>query len=93
MLIVNRCSFQAPPLRRVSPQSGAAPGGSGWTAEISDHSSSQRTNTGFRESDALRWLFETVVQQCIAGGLARADRFAIDASRHDGNERTLVDRI
>ena len=34
----------------------------------------------FRESDALRHLFESVVQRCMAEGLVGAEGFAVDAS-------------
>src|SRR5271156_6521517 len=46
----------------------------------------------FRESDALRRLFESVVQRCIAEGLVSADGFAVDASliAADANKQRSV---
>ncbi len=48
---------------------------------VLDHSSfSQNRHGRFRESDALRRLFETVLERCMAEGLVRGEGFAIDAS-------------
>jgi transposase len=48
---------------------------------IPDHSVFCRTrHERFRESDALRRVFETVVAMCIATGLVGGEAFSIDAS-------------
>jgi transposase len=48
---------------------------------IPDHSSFSKNRHGrFRESDALRHLFETVLQRCMSENLVRGEGFAIDAS-------------
>ena len=67
--------------------------GSGSTAETPDHSTFSKNGLGgFRESDALRRLFESVVQRCIAEGLVSADGFAVDASliAADANKQRSV---
>src|SRR5438067_1715094 len=53
----------------------------GLDGDIPDHSSFSKTRHGrFRDSDALRHLFETVVQRAIAEGLVGGEGFAVDAS-------------
>src|SRR6202142_4185900 len=53
----------------------------GLDGRVPDHSTFSKNRHGrFRESDALRRLFENVVQRCIAEGLVSADGFAVDAS-------------
>jgi transposase len=53
----------------------------GLDGRVPDHSTFSKNRHGrFRESDALRRLFESVVQPCIAEGLVSADGFAVDAS-------------
>jgi transposase len=55
---------------------------------VPDHSSFSKNRHGrFRESDAFRHVFESVVQRCMAEGLVRGEGFAIDASiiRADAN--------
>jgi transposase len=53
----------------------------GLDGRVPDHSTFSKNRHGrFRESDALRRLFEGVVQRCIAEGLVSADGFAVDAS-------------
>ena len=48
---------------------------------IPDHSVFCRArHERFRESDALRQVFETVVAKCIAAGLVGGEGFSIDAS-------------
>ncbi len=51
------------------------------TDAIPDHSSFSKNRHGrFRDSDVLRYVFETVVAQCIETGLASGQRYAADAS-------------
>jgi transposase len=60
---------------------------------VPDHSSFSKNRHGrFRDSDAFRELFETVVERCIAEGLVGGEGFAIDASivRADANRRRGV---
>jgi transposase len=60
---------------------------------VPDHSTFSKNRHGrFRESDALRRLFESVVQRCIAEGLVSADGFAVDASliAADANKQRSV---
>jgi transposase len=60
---------------------------------VPDHSSFSKNRHGrFRDSDAFRQLFETVVDRCITEGLVRGEGFAIDASiiRADANRRRGV---
>ena len=53
----------------------------GLDGKVPDHSTfSQNRHGRFRESDALRHLFESVVQRCMAEGLVGAEGFAVDAS-------------
>ena len=48
---------------------------------VPDHSTFSKNRHGrFRESDAFRHVFETVLQRCIAEGLVAGEGFAIDAS-------------
>jgi transposase len=55
--------------------------GSDWTAEFLITPTFSKNRHGrIRESDALRRLFESVVQRCIAEGLVGADGFAVDVS-------------
>lgn len=49
--------------------------------EIPDHSSFSKNRHGrFRESDAFRKLFESVVWRCMTEGLIGGEGFAVDAS-------------
>jgi transposase len=60
---------------------------------VPDHSSFSKNRHGrFRDSDAFRQLFESVVERCIAEGLVGGEGFAIDASiiRADANRRRGV---
>jgi transposase len=57
---------------------------------VPDHSTFSKNRHGrFRDSDAFRQLFETVVERCITEGLVGGEGFAIDASiiRADANRR------
>ena len=48
---------------------------------VPDHSTFSRNRHGrFRESDAFRHVFETVLRRCMAEGLVGGEGFAIDAS-------------
>ena len=65
----------------------------GLDGQVPDHSTFSKNRHGrFRESDALRRLFESVVQRCIAEGLVSADGFAVDASliAADANKQRSV---
>ena len=49
--------------------------------EIPDHSAFSRArHERFRESDALRRVFERVVETCLAAGLVGGEAFSVDAS-------------
>jgi transposase len=53
----------------------------GLDGKVPDHSTFSKNRHGrFRESDAFRHVFETVVQRCIDEGLVEGDGFAVDAS-------------
>ena len=55
---------------------------------VPEHSTFSKNRHGrFRDSDAFRHLFETVLQRCIGEGLVGGEGFAIDASvvRADAN--------
>jgi len=65
----------------------------GLDGRVPDHSTFSKNRHGrFRESDALRRLFESVVQRCIAEGLVSADGFKVDASliAADANKQRSV---
>ncbi len=48
---------------------------------VPDHSTFSKNRHGrFRDSDAFRYVFESVLQRCMAEGLVRAEGFAVDAS-------------
>jgi transposase len=48
---------------------------------VPDHSTFSKNRHGrFRESEAFRHLFETVLQRCMAEGLVGCEGFAVDAS-------------
>jgi len=48
---------------------------------VPEHSTFSKNRHGrFRESDAFRLVFETVVQRCIGEGLVGGEGFAVDAS-------------
>lgn len=49
--------------------------------EVPDHSTFSKNRHGrFRDSEAFRFLFEQVVERCLAEGLVSGEGFAIDAS-------------
>jgi transposase len=63
--------------------------------EVPNHSTFSKNRHGrFRESDLLRFVFDTVVQRCIEEGLAKGEGFAIDASliKADVNRQRAVSR-
>ena len=65
----------------------------GLDGKVPDHSTFSKNRHGrFRESDALRRLFESVVQRCMAEGLVEAEGFAVDASliAADANKQRSV---
>src|ERR1700727_1503575 len=65
----------------------------GLDGRVPDHSTFSKNRHGrLRESDALRRLFESVVQRCIAEGLVGANGFAVDASliAADANKQRSV---
>ena len=48
---------------------------------VPDHSTFSKNRHGrFRESDAFRHVFESVLRRCMSEGLVRGEGFAIDAS-------------
>jgi len=55
---------------------------------VPDHSTFSKNRHGrFRESEAFRYVFETVLKRCMAEGLVGGEGFAVDASiiRADAN--------
>src|SRR5271154_5628625 len=67
----------------------------GLDGRVPDHSTFSKNRHGrVRQSDALRRLFESVVQRCIAEGLVSVDGFAVDASliAADANEQSVPNR-
>ena len=53
----------------------------GLNDEVPDHSTFSKNRHGrYRESDAFRHLFETVLQRCMKEGLVKGEGFATDAS-------------
>ncbi|OYD00488.1 transposase [Rhizobium sp. N4311] len=65
----------------------------GLDGKVPDHSSFSKNRHGrFRQSDILRLMFETLVERCLAQGLAGADGFAVDASliAADANKQRSV---
>ncbi len=66
------------------------------TDPIPDHSTFSKNRHGrFRDSDVLRHVFETVVAQCIAAGLASGQRYAADASiiAADANRQNSTPKV
>lgn len=62
---------------------------------VPDHSTFSKARHGrFRESDALRFVFEQVVERCIKEGFVGAAGFAIDASviKADASRERALDR-
>ena len=65
----------------------------GLDGEVPDHSTFSKNRHGrFRDSDAFRHVFETVVARAIKGGLVGGDGFAVDASliAADANKQRSV---
>jgi transposase len=62
--------------------------GLGLTGEVPDRSSFSKTRHGrFRESDAFRLVFESVLQTCLRAGLVSGETFATDASVIEADAR------
>src|SRR5271169_4882975 len=60
---------------------------------VPEHSTFSKNRHGrFRESNAFRHVFETVLRRCMTEGLVRAEGFAVDASivKADANRRRGV---
>lgn len=67
----------------------------GLEEQVPEHSSFSKNRHGrFRESETLRFVFEQVLQHCIAKGLVGGEGFAIDASiiKADANRQRGVSR-
>lgn len=48
---------------------------------VPDHSTFSKNRHGrFRESGTFRWLFDSVLRDCMAAGLVKGEGFAVDAS-------------
>ena len=63
--------------------------------KVPDHSTFSKARQGrFRDSDALRYVFEQVVERCIERGLVGGSGFAIDASviKADANRQKALVR-
>lgn len=60
---------------------------------VPDHSTFSKNRHGrFRQSDAFRFVFETVLRRCMSEGLVQGEGFAIDASiiKADANRASKV---
>lgn len=67
--------------------------GLGLDGKVPDHSTfSLNRNGRFRDSDILRYVFESVVQRCLDEGLIGGESFAVDASliQADANKQRSV---
>ena len=67
--------------------------GLGLDGRVPDHSTFSRNRHGrFRQSDALRRVFETVVRRSMAEGLVGGEDFAVDATliQADANKKRSV---
>src|ERR1700752_180335 len=65
----------------------------GLDGDVPDHSTFSKNRHGrFRESDAFRHVFETVMSRCIEEGLVGGEGFAVDASliSADANKQRSV---
>src|SRR5512133_2650922 len=65
----------------------------GLEGKVPDHSTFSKNRHGrFRECDAFRHVFETVVSRCIEEGLVGGEGFAVDASliAADANKQRSV---
>ena len=64
--------------------------GLGLTGKVPERSSFSKTRHGrFRDSDAFRMVFESVLQTCLRAGLVSAETFATDASVIEADARVL----
>jgi transposase len=64
--------------------------GLGLTGEVPERSSFSKTRHGrFRESDAFRLVFESVVQTCLCAGLIGGKTFATDATVIEADARVM----
>ena len=62
--------------------------GLGLTGEVPERSSFSKTRHGqFRESDAFRMVFESVLQACLRAGLVSGETFAADPSVIEADAR------
>ncbi len=67
----------------------------GLDGQVPDHSTFSKNRHGrFRDSDALRFVFEQVVERCISDGLVGGEGFAIDASvvKTDASRQSVLNR-
>ncbi|HEU4604192.1 MAG TPA: IS1182 family transposase [Steroidobacteraceae bacterium] len=63
--------------------------------EVPDHSTFSKNRHGrFRDSDALRYVFESVLHRCVSEGLVQGEGFAVDASviRADASRARGIDQ-
>src|SRR5215470_8795640 len=68
----------------------------GLEGKVPDHSTFSKNRHGrFRESDAFRYVFETVVSRCIKEGLVGGEGFAVDATliAADRQQATFCSRL
>jgi transposase len=64
--------------------------GLGLKGEVPERSSFSKTRHGrFRESDAFRLVFESVLQTCLRAGLVGGETFATDASVIEADARVM----
>ena len=64
--------------------------GLGLTGEVPERSSFSKTRHGrFRESDAFRMVFESVLQTCLRAGLIGGETFATDATVIEADARVM----
>jgi transposase len=64
--------------------------GLGLTGDAPKRSSFSKTRHGrFRDSDAFRMVFESVLQTCLRAGLASGETFATDASVIEADARVM----
>jgi len=62
---------------------------------VPDHSTFSKNRHGrFRDSDALRFVFESVLHRCVSEGLVHGEGFAVDASvvRADASRARGIDQ-
>src|SRR5271155_5098779 len=64
--------------------------GLGLKGEVPERSSFSKTRHGrFRDSDAFRLVFESIVQTCLRAGLVEGETFATDASVIEADARVM----